>query len=99
MVWQDKRKLIAQSIDNLGDQSRPAMRAWWLSYIRRAYPEDKAADAGPVMGEGILVVDDWVYAAPGRYKQRSPVMLAVGRCNWPVICNEFQSKKRFFVLE
>ncbi len=26
-VWQDKRTLIAQSVDNLGDQFRPAMRA------------------------------------------------------------------------
>ena len=33
-VWQDKRTLIAQSVDNLGDQFRPAMRAGWLSYIR-----------------------------------------------------------------
>jgi hypothetical protein len=58
-VWQDKRTLIAQSVDKLGDQSRPAaMRAVWLSYISRAYPEDNAADAGPVMGEGILVVQD-----------------------------------------
>jgi hypothetical protein len=57
-VWQDKRTLIAQSVDNLGDQFRPAMRAGWLSYIRRAYPEDGAADAGPVVGEVILVVAD-----------------------------------------
>ena len=57
-VWQDKRTTIAQSVDNLGDQFRPAMRAGWLSYIRRAYPEDGAADAGPVVGEVILVVAD-----------------------------------------
>ena len=59
-MWQDKRTLIAHSVDNLGDQFRPAMRAGWLSYISRAYPEDNAADAGPgpVMGEGILVVQD-----------------------------------------
>ena len=57
-VWQDKRALIAQSVDNLGDQFRPAMRAGWLSYIRRAYPENDAADAGPVVGEGTFVVDD-----------------------------------------
>ena len=50
--------MIALSVDNLGDQFRPAMRAGWLSYIRRAYPEDSAADASPVVGEGILVVQD-----------------------------------------
>ncbi len=52
-VWQDKRTIIAQSVDNLGDQFRPAMRAGLLSYIRRAYPEDAADDACPVVGEGI----------------------------------------------
>ena len=47
--------LISQSVDKLGDQFRPAMRAGWLSYICRAYPDDGAADAGPIVGEGILV--------------------------------------------
>ena len=67
-MWQeDKRTMIAQSVDNLGDQFRPAMRAGWLSYIRRAYPEDAAIDAGPIVGEGIFVVQEWVYAAAGCY--------------------------------
>jgi hypothetical protein len=58
-MWQGKRTLIAQSVDNLGDQFRSAMRAWWLSYIRRVYQEeDGAADVGLVVGEGALVVDD-----------------------------------------
>jgi hypothetical protein len=57
-VWQDRRSLIAQSVDNLDDQFRPVMRAGWLSYIRRAYPEDNAADACLVVEEGILVVPD-----------------------------------------
>ena len=47
-VWQDKRTLIAQSVDNLGDQIRPAMRAGWLSYICCAYPENTADNIGPV---------------------------------------------------
>ena len=43
--------LIAQSVNNLGDQFRPAMRAGWLSYIRRVYRgEDSAADVGLVVG-------------------------------------------------
>ncbi len=66
--------MIAQSVDNLGNQFRPAMRAGWLSYIRRTYTEDAADDAGPVVGEGIFVVQDRVYAAAGCYKQRPPVM-------------------------
>ena len=73
-VWQDKRTLIAHSVDNLGDEFRPAMRAGWLSYIRRAYPGDGAADAGPVVGEGTFVVQDWVYTAAGCNEQRSPVL-------------------------
>ena len=57
-VWQDKRTLIAQSVDNLGDQFRPAMRAGWLSYIRRVYPDDGAPDASLVVGEGTFVVQE-----------------------------------------
>ena len=57
-VWQDKRTLIAQSVDKLGDQFRPAMHAGWLSYIHSAYPEDAADKSGPVVGEGIFVVQD-----------------------------------------
>ncbi len=36
-AWQDKRAAIAKTVDDLGDQFRPAMRAGWLSYIRQAY--------------------------------------------------------------
>ena len=58
-VWQDKRRLIAQSVDNLGDKFRSAMRAGWLSYIRPVYrEEDGVAEVGLVVGEGALVVDD-----------------------------------------
>ena len=57
-VWQDKRTMIAQSVDNLGDQFRPAMRAGWLSYIRKAYPDSDAPDAGLPMGQGALVLPD-----------------------------------------
>ena len=51
-----EEKLIAQSVDNLGDQFRPAIRAGWLSYIRRVYPHDGAPDAGLFVGEGTFVV-------------------------------------------
>jgi hypothetical protein len=43
----------------MGYQCRPAMRAGWLSYIRRVFrEEDGAADVGLVVGEGNLVVQD-----------------------------------------
>ena len=74
-MWHGKRTLIAQSVDNLRDQIRSAMRAGWLSYIRRVYrEEDSAAYVGLVVGEGALVVDDWVYAAAGCCKHCSSVM-------------------------
>jgi hypothetical protein len=56
-VWQEKRAAIAQTVDALGDQFRPAMRAGWLSYIRTAYP-DGAAAMPQTVGEGTLVVPD-----------------------------------------
>ena len=33
-------RTIAKTVDDLGDQFRPAMRAGWLAYIRTAYPDD-----------------------------------------------------------
>ena len=58
-VWQDKRTLIAQSVDSLGDQFRPAMHAGWLSYISSVYrEEDGAANFGLVEGEDTFVVSD-----------------------------------------
>ena len=57
-MWQDKRTAIAQSVDALSDMFRPALRSGWLSYIRRAYPEDAGDGAGPAVGEDMLVVPD-----------------------------------------
>ena len=54
-VW---RALIAQTVDNLGYQFRPAMRTGWLSYLRRAYAEPVAEGAGPAVGEAVLVLPD-----------------------------------------
>jgi hypothetical protein len=57
-VWQDKKAAIAKTVDELGDEFRPAMRAGWLSYIRQAYPETADPAAGPPVGEGMLVLAD-----------------------------------------
>ena len=56
-VWQDKRTAIAQTVDGLGDQFRPAMRAGWLAYIKHAYP-DGVAFVSQSVGQGTLVVND-----------------------------------------
>ena len=55
-VWQDKRAAIAKTVDDLGDQFRPAMRAGRLPYIRQAYPDNAAPAAGQPVGQGTLVL-------------------------------------------
>ena len=57
-MWQDKKAAIAKTVDELGDEFRPAMRAGWLSYIRQAYPETADPAAGPPVGQGTLVIPD-----------------------------------------
>ncbi len=46
-----------KTVDALGDEFEPAMRAGWLAYIRKTYP-DGAAAAVDAIGEGTLVLDD-----------------------------------------
>ena len=55
-VWQDRRAAIAQTVDALGNQFRPAMRTGWLSYIQQAYQADAPAQAGPPVPQGMLVL-------------------------------------------
>ncbi len=57
-VWTDKRKSLAQNLDNLDDVFRPAMRASWLSYIHSVYGEEAAPGVGLIEGENPLVVAD-----------------------------------------
>ena len=40
-MWQDKRTAIAQTVDALGDQFRPAMRAGWLLTSRTRIQMEK----------------------------------------------------------
>jgi hypothetical protein len=55
-IWQDKKDVIGQSVDNLGDQFRPAIRPGRLKYINNAYPDGGAVTAGPAVGIGPLVL-------------------------------------------
>ncbi len=58
-VWQNKRTAIAQEVDGLGSQFRPAMRNGWLKYIKDAYAAEQAEAAiGPSFGQGKMVLDD-----------------------------------------
>ncbi len=56
-VWQEKLDAITKTVDALGDEFQPAMRAGWLAYIRKTYP-DGAAAAVDAIGEDTLVLDD-----------------------------------------
>ena len=56
-IWLDKRKAIAQTVDALGDEFKPAMRAGWMSYISKVYP-DGPADGGHVIGQEPLILDE-----------------------------------------
>ena len=55
-IWQDKRAAIAQTVDELGDNCKPAVRAGWMAYIRKAYP-DGSASGRIALGQGQLVID------------------------------------------
>ncbi len=62
-VWQDKRVTIAQNVDDLGDQFCPAMSSGWLSYTCMAYQDNTTPAACPPVGQGTLVLPDWVDCA------------------------------------
>ncbi len=50
-VWQEKRLVIAATIDGLGAKFKPGLRATWLAYICETYPDWQVAEAD-CMGEG-----------------------------------------------
>ena len=55
-IWQDKRAAIAQTVDELGDNFKPAVRSGWMEYIRKAYPNGSASGR-IALGQGQLVID------------------------------------------
>ncbi len=57
-MWSDKRRAIAQNLDSLGDEFRPALRAGWLAYIRNVYGAESAPHVSVIDGEVTLVVAD-----------------------------------------
>ncbi len=52
-----KRAAIAKTVDDLGDQFRPARRIRWLAYIKKAYG-DAVPAATSCEDQGTLVVED-----------------------------------------
>ena len=65
-IWLDNCKAIAQTVDALGDEFKPAMREGWMSYIRKKYPNG-SADGGHAIGQGPLILDGRVLAARGLF--------------------------------
>ena len=53
----DKHEAIAQTVDSLGAEFKPAMSAGWMGYLRKAYP-DGADDVRHSIGQEQLVLDD-----------------------------------------
>jgi hypothetical protein len=56
-MWQDKRAKIAKSVDDLGGQLRPAIRAGWPAYIWKTNPaeavrKESSLWQGPLIGHG-----------------------------------------------
>ena len=61
-IWLDKHAAIAQTVDALCDEFKPAMRAGWMAYLPKAYPDRPAAsDGGYAIGQEPLVLE-WVLA-------------------------------------
>jgi hypothetical protein len=55
-VWKEKSEAIAQTVDALGYQFLPAIRAGWLTYNRKTYPDREVVE-GYAIGQGVLVLD------------------------------------------
>ena len=59
-VWQERRRFIADIIDNLGDQFRPVFKAAWLAYIQEVYPFEAGQVQEALMSgsESVVVAED-----------------------------------------
>ena len=56
-IWLNKRTAIAQTVDALGVEFKPAVSAGWMAYIRKVY-QDGAADGGHSIGQEPLILAD-----------------------------------------
>ena len=55
---QERRKFIADTVDKLGDQFRPVLKAAWLAYIQEVYPVEGAQELEAAMTGSVLVGED-----------------------------------------
>jgi hypothetical protein len=95
-LWQDKRALIAQSVDDLGNQFRPAPNGFHNKFIHPLYlPKGRRRRCRPCCRRR-----DVGAARLSRcccHQLRTP-MPRDGWCNLPVFCNECHPKSQFFVI-
>ena len=58
-VWQERHKLIADTVDKLGDQFHAVLKVAWLAYIQEVYPVEGAQDLEAAMTGSVLVGEDY----------------------------------------
>ena len=58
IVWRELRKFIADTVDKLGDQFRPVLKAAWLAYIQEVYPVEGGQDLEAPMTWSVLLEED-----------------------------------------
>ena len=56
-IWIAKRRVLAKTVDDLGDRFRPTLHAAWLAYIKQTYTAAHAMQMATI-SEGAFVVDD-----------------------------------------
>ena len=54
-VWQERRRFVAVTIDNLGDQFCPVFKAAWLAYIQDEYLEEGGQVHEALMAQSLVV--------------------------------------------
>ena len=57
-IWVAKRRVLAKTVDDLGDRFRPTLQAAWLAYIRQTYGAVVQAMQMATFSEGAVVDDD-----------------------------------------
>ena len=55
---QEQRKFIADTVDKLGDQFSPVLKAAWLAYIQEVYPVEGGQDLEAAMTGSVLLGED-----------------------------------------
>ena len=55
---QELHKFIADTVDSLGDQFHPVLKAAWLEYIQEVYPVEGGQVLEAPMTRSVLLAED-----------------------------------------